>query len=214
MKLAFNRNSQNNSRWRDLMPHRVALNAYLLVDDAIHRGVNKTAEKIEKKTGLGKIGTIYLASTIGSSCVITIADKKTIIGALLFPVLSTAISHIYLFLKKEDQKHDVKTIDPDQVLFESLLKLCRFTTFGVGSLALSTLIINAPGALLATMIFFTSSTVLYLASSSNGTLDRAIDKAKQLLKALKEAAAKAKDKAVDALVPKPEPLPQPIEVKN
>ncbi len=212
MKLAFNRNSQNNSRWRDLMPHRVAWNACLLVDDAMHRGVNKAAEKIEKKTGLGKIGTVYLTSTIGSSCVITIADKKTIVGALLFPVLCTAMSHIYLFLKKEDQKYEVKTIDPTQVLVESLLKFCRFTMFGIGSLAVSTLIIKAPGTLLATMTFFTSSTILYLASSSNGTLDRAIDKAKQLLKALKEAAAKAKDKAVDALTPKP--VPVPVEVKN
>ena len=66
-------NSKNDSapqRWRDANPFILIGRTYLLVDDAIHRGVNKTADKIEnskvgKKLGLTKITQARVLLNVG-----------------------------------------------------------------------------------------------------------------------------------------------------
>lgn len=172
-----------------LAPHRVAWNAYLLVDDAVHSRIESAAKKAEKRLGVGRKTLVYgsvaaggLATTAAlSSQPVFAALTATFFGLSLFP-LSNLVNKAMEFraspgaLAEDEVRHAVNMV----------FKVARLPLLASGLWNAACGLLSHSSASLATGTFLTSFGVAaYLVTSSTGMLD----KARQFLSSLKERLA-------------------------
>ncbi len=212
--LAFrSSNSKNDSapqKWRDANPFILIGRTYLLVDDAIHRGVNKTAEKIEnskvgKKLGLTKIIQARVLLTIGYSEWICSDIVKYGVNINKIKVLGfiggyLIYNHLISGFARIKITDSLIAKNPVDVLIDMYNKTMRFILFATGTFCT---VFNTARfelqSLLDSLSFVAIGSGVHLASSSNGMLDRFKDKVSEILKAFEPVTA---------------PIPQTVEVKN
>lgn len=195
MTLAFRNRPPHSPRWRNANPLVLAGRGYLLVDDAIHRSVTKTADTIENKTGLSR-GALAYGCVIGGTALGTgIAMFQDAVAAAPLvsaagPMMSSAALSIHLATRDSGS---------DGVKAENVCAfMCRIYRLPIMGVALHGLLTNHFGAAIT---FSFISTALYLASSSTGTLDRFRSWAKETGRSAKEFF-------------RPAPQPEPLKVKQ
>ena len=199
------------------MPHRLALNGYLLLDDTIHRGINRTAEKIEqgqvgKRFNLTKKKLAFTALGIGTSTATAIDIQSNNIKMVPIVLILGCVGFMSIenALRKKPQAADTIILNPLGRL-QMFAKL-RFLFVGIWIGSLVECIIKSKietNSIALIVISIPSAIAAYLISDKNGALDRFKHKVREAWKALGEL----RDRAVDTITPKPEPIPQTVEVK-
>jgi hypothetical protein len=190
------------SKWQNFTPHKVAFKACLLADDLIHRGVTRTAEKIEKTTGLTRKGLSYAVVGAGIVTSAIASYNNPDISSQIYRNVFFGIGAGYFVRVVPDwpsgspKTSDLaKTEDKFFGPVEKLIKVIRFPllVWAAGWAAYD--ILGGERTDLSSQIRNMAGDMLfYLFSSSTGILDR-------VLKSLKHA----KEKLVSAPSPVPEP---------
>ena len=195
-----------------------------MVDDTIHNAVNRTAERVEGSRIGQKLGLTThrrLAFTcLGVSGLSLFpffgGSNETIFRGTIILLGYTAAASTIRGITESISQTSVKAENIEAYV----LKLIRFPFLLYG---ISKIIVGLHRSLIAERIggalcLAAISAAIYLASSSNGMLDRAKDCAKETWKATRELAKKAKDAVADVadglIHPKPAPKPQPVEVRD
>ncbi len=199
MAFAFSNKSPGNSNWRN--PFLKIGQGILLVDDTIHHSVNWTAEKIEKRTGLSRSDLISAVFTSGY-CVsaATAYFRESPQKAMFFVTIGIPLSTGTAIVTSRSINHSKSS--PDHINVPDII--CKISRLPALMLAPITGLIISPAY---GILFSCLSTALYLASSSNGMLDRFKTWVKDRLNPVKEQLTTVPEQTGFA------PVPIKIQVK-
>jgi hypothetical protein len=206
MKLQFQK-SNKPPKWKTAL--KVPWKAYLLTDDLIHRGITRTAEKIEEKTSLtrrqltkGSLGLMYLEGITPFLLSNHSMFSKIALGMLFFWSVPYSWSKIIIDrMPNESIANNEKAESPVKLL----LKKTRLSIFVPGIFFVANSWYNNIFEIKYSALNLVASAptgfglIAYLISSSNGMLDR-----------VKNFFKKAKDKLSSKTEPDPVPEPNTI----
>lgn len=188
------------SRWGKFAPHRLAFNGYLLVDDCIHRTINRPAEWVERKTGINRFTTCCGVLGLGviSDVAISRYSSSANLGFhLMVDGVCSALAVSNLWVQLYRSSTVAEGIGPLGDL-NRLRKSTRLLYFIVGiGIMSSAYAINDYGVMGSGSFLTSWTTRLYLSSSSNGTINGFTDFVKSAWR-----------KLVTALKPSPTPVPE------
>ncbi len=226
-KLAFKHPRRNGPKWRDYNPFILVGRGFLLLDDLVHHGLNKGAEKIEGasnrlfkgKCTLTKKRLAYgslAAGTVSAMVIATIypapegPGMSNPMGAILkwlsLKPAGIMFSSVVVLSSIKKVQQNVMTDVYDFLTFfdKIILKLYRFS--GITHVLLGPLayLKDADKCIFSFLTFgFGASITAYLMTSDNGMLGR-------FKKWLKES----KDNVLDALAPKPAGEQAPVPIRE
>lgn len=214
---------QKPSKWKDYTPSAIFWKGYFLADDLVYKSVNSAAGKIQKrfKCGREKVYNLAHYSMFGTFVVGTyfFEHHKTEVSTknliITLPIFAGIISNVALSLNINDVAPTNGAITKSR--FQYYLEKLRLAMLTLGAGLLVHTIYKRIGTIhkdfsdcrAALFNFWNdaelviNSVLAYLASGSNGMLDRT----KKWLKSLKE-------KLSAKLKPAEEPALVPVEIKR
>lgn len=158
-------------------PHRVAWNAYLLADDAVHQSVERAAKKAEKKLGVGRKPLVYGTVIAGGAATTALLGGSPLHASLVGTFFALSLFPFRNLVNKAMEfRASAGALAEDEVRFmvNTVFKAARLPLLVSGLWNAVGGIISHSSASMAAGTFLTSfSIAAYLITSGTGMLGRA-----------------------------------------
>lgn len=173
----------------DYSPFKMSWKAACLLDDIIHSQVQKASEKIEKKTGMEKSQqarwTYALTCTVGDIYRIRSFESDTVLNIALYLGVYRIFGEPFCRFMIDPALRKAKSNNGILSQYDHFFMKTRLPFLAIAGLGI--VITNA----YVGWSFAAVGAVFYIASSSNGMLDKAKAKIKELVESAKTALAPA-----------------------
>ncbi len=163
----------SNENWKAASPGRVAWGAYLLLDDALHEGINRAAGGAEGRLGIGRKALANSIAGAGTIATCAVLSKEPMVAGFFAPV---AMFALFVYSRIMDRAMDAKASGGvlAQNVESVLLKAARLPSLAFGLFKLGQAYFSGGADAIAYGIYFSSLAVAaYICAGSSGMLDRA-----------------------------------------
>jgi hypothetical protein len=158
--------------WKDLSPQRVAWGSYLLLDDTVHRLVEKGSEPAQRK-GIGKRTLAYASVGIGTIATFAALTPEPLIAASFVPA-GAAVFLIYSRIIRKATEIKAASGAIAQNAEALLLKAARLPLLLLGGFEfIRTEMEGKQGAVAYAFYFSSLAIAAYLSSGANGMIEKA-----------------------------------------